>query len=1192
MVHGECRLPTVHLSFVLTSESVTPVKKLKTSEASTRTTYVVMTANQREAAGVDGVLKERMAEVSYEGPDVDRFTAPDGSVTRRWASPDGAFSVVHIPSVRERGDVGFLATIVRELQTDVIASEVAALLFVGCAGGVPGWGRNAIGRPFIVSRAIWEGAGVVSSSGIEPSTYPGELRTGKGAAADDKKLANRFARVTSAFGMEAALCVPHTQKAGASEELQRMLRSYSKARLVEMEGRYFFPALKDCPWPGVMFRTVTDECKTPEDGAEFSAEQEPAVRAMFSSIVDALTAFHPVNPVVNWLTPPSTGLTPKEIRDRALRFAGRFGGLTRERADAHSFWDAFFDVFGVQRIGIVDYELPAARASTGGKGFIDVFWPGVLLGEHKSDGKPLADAMAQAKDYLRTLPNSTAPRFLVACDFETMQFLDRATGEELTFRVDEFHLHYHRLLVLAGFGRVSFAAEHAADQEAVDRVSKVHKALVDDLSDTRRAAGSSDIQRFLTRCVYLMFAEDVGLLQSPTAFTDYVRASSWEDLGSRLTRLFEHVLAMRPNERSQSIRASELNEFPYVNGGLFDGQHLSIETPQAVRESLLEAAEQTDWTTISPAIFGAMFQTVVNDVGEDRRQGGMHYTTEHNIMRVIGPMLIDDLEAELASIEGDKARLRAFVDKLGSFKFLDPACGCGNFLVVTYRELRRLERLALRQVVPVNLSMHDIDLGSYRRVSIHQFYGIEIEEFPAQVAQIALHIAEHLENKEMERLLGGAVFEYPLQAMPSIRHMDALVDGDEVVGFRRVDWSEVLPAAECSFVIGNPPFVGARRLGRRQAKGQRTAWGADFSGDLDLVTSWFAQAARYMEQNPAIGTALVATNSVSQGACAVALWGPLLRRGFGVDFAHRTFEWSSEAKDKAHVHVVIVGFSMRTATSGRARLFDYPDLLGEPVEMQVGIGVNPYLVDGPSVLVSSRSKPLVKWVPEMVYGSMPNDRGGLIVEPGEVAEVEADPIAAKYLRPLIGAKTIVEGNWSVVPVAGGFRPHRHSPVAGTSKASRCGEAVPGGKQAGEDSRACPGAVSVRRDPATDDGHLPRSALPLVRDSPRRTDRGVPGDRDRPQLAPYRAECAAGGVRPAAVGDVDGMACNGRRPARESVSHLRVAGVQHIPFPRVVRPTTNVDRRSDASSACSAACGRPSRQALPSALDAQGSHQGT
>jgi hypothetical protein len=504
-----------------------------------------------------------------------------------------------------------------------------------------------------------------------------------------------------------------------------------------------------------------------------------------------------------------------------------------------------------------------------------------------------------------------------------------------------------------------------------------------------------------------MFAEDTGLL-APDQFTQFLERSSGEALGTRLDQLFE-VLATPIPERRGSIQTGDLAAFPYVNGGLFDGTPLNVWTTAAVRGEVIASAKNTTWASISPAIFGAMFQTVLADVGTDRRQGGMHYTTERNIMRVIGPMFVDALERELGSIQGDKPRLRQFVDKLGAIKILDPACGCGNFLVVAYRELRRLERIALQELVPTRLSMAD-DLNSYRRVTIDQLYGIEIEAFPVKVAQIALHIAEHLENQALAAVVGQPVVEFPITATPNIACMDALVERDEIgVIARRRNWSDVLPADECTYVVGNPPFVGARNCTTQQSESLRTVWGSDYNGNLDFVTAWFIQAEQYMRENSAIRAAFVATSSISQGAQVAPLWKPLFRERIEIDFAHRTFAWTSEAAGQAHVHVVITGMSHRTPHSPPTRLFEYPNLRGEPVEVESQAGISPYLSPGHMVTVADRSAPLATWVPRMVFGSMPNDGGALIIEPEDLAALIADPIAAKYVRPLVGTKDMLNG---------------------------------------------------------------------------------------------------------------------------------------------------------------------------------------
>jgi hypothetical protein len=380
---------------------------------------------------------------------------------------------------------------------------------------------------------------------------------------------------------------------------------------------------------------------------------------------------------------------------------------------------------------------------------------------------------------------------------------------------------------------------------------------------------------------------------------------------------------------------------------------------------------------------------------QERRALGAHYTSERNILKVIEPLFLDDLRTELEDCGSSRQRLRRFHEKLGDLTFFDPACGCGNFLVIAYRELRRLELEALKRLYPGDVQMTAL-LDDLRQVTVDQFFGIEIEEFPARIAETAMYLMDHLENEALGEAFGLNVVDLPLTASAAIHVDNAL----------RMDWNDVLPAEQCSFVFGNPPFVGQYLRTPEQTEDLQHVWGAQYQGYLDYVTGWYAKARGY-DSDHTIRFAYVSTNSISQGEPVPHLWTPLMNAGYRIDFAHRTFDWTSESRGRAHVHCVIVGFSF----GGQARvkrLFDYRDPRGDALESVVP-RINPYLADGPELVVRSREEPLVSWVPPMSWGSKPVDGGNLIVETADYTEASADPIAARYLRRFIGSRELING---------------------------------------------------------------------------------------------------------------------------------------------------------------------------------------
>ncbi|MFD1720931.1 class I SAM-dependent DNA methyltransferase [Amnibacterium endophyticum] len=689
-------------------------------------------------------------------------------------------------------------------------------------------------------------------------------------------------------------------------------------------------------------------------------------------------------------------LSMREIRNRAGAFAARWSGDHYERGESQSFWNEFLAIFGIDRKRVAYFEKRADRFSTGRGGFIDLFWPGMLLVEQKSLGKDLEVADAQAFDYLDRLSPRDFPIAVVVSDFARIRLTRFGeNGPETTlFETRDLAKEIDRFTFLAGYVQRDFSAAHeeAVNARAVELLSVLYRAVVADHFTDHEASV------FITRVLFLLFGDDTGLW-ARGLFHDLVDRTpeDGESLAGVLESLFRAL--DRPEDQRSSRLSASIAPFPYVNGGLFN-EHIEVPPfDSAMREALLDCC-RFDWGSISPDVFGSMFQAVKSK--EDRRAHGEHYTTPENIAKTIDPLFMDGLRSQLSAAGASVTRLRALQKSLGLYRFLDPACGCGNFLVVAYREMRAFELEIMRRIR--QLTNTEV-LGGYHvadelQVRPDQFYGIEIEEWPAAIARTALFLVDHQANMELAQEFGEAPDRLP------IRDAATIVIGNAI----RLDWSSVVAPTDTTFVFGNPPFVGMAWMSESQQEDNRLAFAGleeargERTGRLDYVACWYAKALRYA-CGRRVRFAFVSTNSLSQGDQARAL-DPIFRRaGMTIDFGHRTFKWSSGATNAAAVYCVIIGFS-RTGTTAIKRLFDYPDIAGQPLETKA-VNINFYLVDSDLPGPAKRSKPLLAGLPDMSKGSQPTDGGHLIVAPNNYDEVAADSIATKYLRPFRQSKEML-----------------------------------------------------------------------------------------------------------------------------------------------------------------------------------------
>lgn len=676
-------------------------------------------------------------------------------------------------------------------------------------------------------------------------------------------------------------------------------------------------------------------------------------------------------------------LSWNEIKDRALRFSKEWKNTINEEADAKPFLDAFFDVFGITRKKIGTFEHKVKKLSDA-DGYIDLLWKGTILIEMKSRGKNLDKAFQQAIDYTHGLKQNELPKYVLVCDFYIFRLYDTEEQTTLEFTLDELVNHVQSFGYLLGYQKKTYKEQDPANIKAAELMGKLHDRLEE------IGYEGHPLEVYLVRILFCLFAEDTTIFNKQQ-FQDFIEqrtAEDGSDLASKLQELFQ-VLNTPLDKRFKNLD-EQLNEFPYVNGKLFEEILPMASFDTKMRLALLDCC-YIDWSKISPAIFGSMFQSVMNP--KERRNLGAHYTSETNILKLIKPLFLDDLWAEFENIKNNKNKLPEFHKKISQLKFLDPACGCGNFLVITYRELRLLELEILRATYKNGQGV--LDVSDIIWLDVDMMYGIEYEEFPARIAEVAMWLIDHQMNMLISNEFGQYFARLPLKKSAKIVHGDAL----------EVDWEEVVAKNQLSYIIGNPPFIGSNIM----SQFQRNQIVKEFeniqgSGVLDYVTGWYLKAAKYI-QNTKIKAAFVSTNSIVQGEQTSILWGQMLNKyGIKIHFAHRTFRWSNEAKGNAAVYCVIIGFA-NFDTSAK-RIFEYEDIKGEPHEIKAK-NINPYLVDAKDIFIGKRTKPLCN-VPRILKGNYYAKSEGLIVEEEDLDFlISNEPNSKKYIKKLIGSDEFI-----------------------------------------------------------------------------------------------------------------------------------------------------------------------------------------
>jgi hypothetical protein len=729
-------------------------------------------------------------------------------------------------------------------------------------------------------------------------------------------------------------------------------------------------------------------------------------------------------------------LSWNEIKDRALNFSKEWADTSNEEADAKPFLVEFFNIFGISRKRVATFEHRIKKLDEK-DGYIDLLWKGTILIEMKSRGKNLDKAYQQAIDYTHGLKQHELPKYILVSDFEHFRLYDLEEDKHLEFKLNELVSNVQHFGCILGYQKKLYKEQDPANIKAAELMGKLHDRL--------KEIGYSGhpLEVYLVRVLFLMFAEDTSIFnkQQFQEFIEHRTNEDGSDLAPRLQELFQ--VLNTPKEKRFKNLDEQLSDFPYINGKLFEEILPMASFDSKMRKALLECC-YIDWSKISPAIFGSMFQSVMNPT--ERRNLGAHYTSEKNILKLIKPLFLDELWQEFEKVNNDPTKLTKLHNKISRLRFLDPACGCGNFLIITYRELRLLEIKIITTLQKLNMRYHQmefIDISLLFRVNVDQFYGIEIEEFPARIAEVAMWLMDHQMNMYCSMETGKKLFRIPLLKSANITNGDALniewnslltdqntihinaKDAEIIINsivkepevtygkiklrvdhYKIVDeFSEIQPETKFDYILGNPPFIGSNIMS--QKKRDSIVLELDNiqgSGVLDYVTGWYIKAAKYI-----LGTktkvAFVSTNSIVQGEQTSILWGQMLiKYKIKIHFAHRTFKWSNEAKGNAAVYCVIIGFANYDTTN--KSIFEYEDIKGEAHELKAK-NINPYLVDAKDIFIGKQTKPLCS-VPNILKGNYYAKSEGLIVEEADLdLLVSNEPKATKYIKYLIGAEEFI-----------------------------------------------------------------------------------------------------------------------------------------------------------------------------------------
>lgn len=701
-------------------------------------------------------------------------------------------------------------------------------------------------------------------------------------------------------------------------------------------------------------------------------------------------------------------MTDSERREAARQFCQRWAGKGREDEDARSYWIEFLqDIMGMEDVTKrVDFEKKVV-GSDGNTKRIDAYIPEThVLIEQKSLGIALDKPQQghggmtpyqQAKMYDNSLPVSEKAKWIIVSNFADIWVYDMDTKmpEPQKFTLPDIQTKYSLFEFLVNRQQQKISEEMEISVKAGEFVGLIYDALLKQYINPENAESLKSLNMLCVRLVFCLYAEDAHIFgENGHMFHDYMEQFETKDMRKALIELFK--ILDTPEDKRDPYDDSLLAKFPYVNGGLFAEENIEIPRfTDEIRNILLaKASEGFDWSMISPTIFGAVFESTLNP--ETRRSGGMHYTSIENIHKVIDPLFLDDLKAELKEIKKTQVektrnmKLKKYQDKLASLSWLNPACGSGNFLTETYISIRRLENEVIKLLKGGQISFVTDEKSNPIKVGIDQFYGIEINDFAVTVAKTALWIAESQMMKDTEDILLMHLNFLPLKTNAHIVEGNAL----------RINWEDVVPKDKLNYIIGNPPFIGAQNMNKAQKneimdlfKGNKRA------GVLDYVTAWYRKSVDYIV-NTGIAVAFVSTNSITQGEQVAVIWKPLFEQGIKIDFAYQAFKWNSESSKKAAVHCVIIGFSDQKHAS--KRLLFSEETAGKEVQV-----INPYLIEAPIVFIESRKKPICN-VPEITKGCQPTDGGNLIIEAKDYEDfIRQEPKAIPFIKKLVGSREFI-----------------------------------------------------------------------------------------------------------------------------------------------------------------------------------------
>lgn len=728
-------------------------------------------------------------------------------------------------------------------------------------------------------------------------------------------------------------------------------------------------------------------------------------------------------------------LSWNEIKERATHFSKEWSNACNEDAEAKTFLYEFFNVFGISQRKVSNFEHRVKKLDDH-EGYIDLFWPQTILIEMKSKGKNLDKAYLQAREYLKAIRQEELPKYILVSDFENFRLFDLEEDKLIEFKLPDLVNNVQHFGYLLGYQKKIYKEQDPANIKAAELMGKLHDRLKE-IGYT-----GHPLEVYLVRILFCLFAEDTTIFNKEQ-FQDYITQRTnidGSDLAAKLQELFQ--VLNTPNDKRFKNLDEQLADFPYVNGKLFEEILPTASFDSKMRQALLDCCN-LDWSKISPAIFGSMFQSVMNPT--ERRNLGAHYTSETNILKLIKPLFLDELWAEFESVKNNKNKLSEFHKKLSTLKFLDPACGCGNFLVITYRELRLLELEILRTLYRTDQLI--LDVRDIIWLDVDQFYGIELEEFPVRIAEVAMWLMDHQMNMQISNEFGQYFIRLPLKKSAIIVNGNAL----------RIDWQSLLnpvntvdivakhaniylvseklapeygtvnvqtetlkihkglkPENESQvrfdYILGNPPFVGQHLQNSAQKDDMNMTFsGIKGSGVLDYVAAWYLKAAQYI-YNTKTKVAFVSTNSISQGEQVGFLWNLLFNKyNIRIHFAHRTFKWGNEAKGNAAVHVVIIGFANFDVTE--KKIYEYESIKGTSHEKRVR-NISPYLVEGKEIVIGTRTEPICK-VPKMIWGNKPTDGGYFLFE-NEIEKdefIKIEPDAEKWIHPYVSGKDFLHNNY-------------------------------------------------------------------------------------------------------------------------------------------------------------------------------------